>query len=64
LTGAKTQLRGTDEHSTSKIDGRHIEDLIRLLISFKDVVKAQIPPLQHLRGEVLLSILTAYPSLF
>jgi hypothetical protein len=40
------------------------KDLIRLLISFKDVVKAEIHPLQHLRGEVLLSILTAYPSLF
>jgi hypothetical protein len=25
LAGAKTQLRGTNEHRTSKIDGRHIK---------------------------------------
>jgi len=32
------------------------------LISFKDVVKAEIHPLQHVRGEVFLSTLKTYPS--
>jgi hypothetical protein len=32
------------------------------LISFKDVVKAKIHPLQHIRGEVFLSTLKAHPS--
>jgi hypothetical protein len=34
-----------------------------LLIPFKDVVKAEIHPLQHIRGEVFLSTLQAHPSL-
>jgi hypothetical protein len=32
------------------------------LISFKDVVKAEIHPLQHIRGKVFLPTLQAHPS--